>query len=255
MPTQELVDMYRMSNGLPISHPGSGYNPIQPYLNREQRFYESVVYDSSYFKDALFTIEGIGEDEELRIYTAGNNKVSTGYARRKGIDPTLDGTTWDTDNAATMYFRFTEVHLMYAEAKIKAGAVDAVATDLLDQVRERGGIPSVAVSYGTPLSGMSQQEQEDLIFNERVIELTWENKSYWDIIRWRKADQYLNQPIHGVDRDSTGGFTTFAIHPQKWDNDRHYLFPIFRPWLEKNPVWMDPANQVDGRTAGQNPGY
>jgi hypothetical protein len=251
MPTQELVDMYRMSNGLPISHPGSGYNPIQPYLNREQRFYESVIYDSSYFKDALFTLEGIGTDEGLRL---PGNRISSGYGRKKGIDPTLDAPTYETDDAATMYFRFTEVHLMYAEAKIKAGAVDAVATDLLDQVRERGGIPSVAVSYGTPLSGMSQQEQEDLIFNERVIELTWENKSYWDIIRWRKAGQYLNQPIHGVDRDSVGSYTTWEIHPQIF-NERNYLFPIYRGWLEQNPAWMDPANQVDGRTAGQNPGY
>lgn len=40
-----------------------------------------------------------------------------------------------------------------------------------------------------------------------------------------------------------------------WPSDHNYLFPIFTGWLEKNPVWMDPANQVNGRTAGQNPGY
>jgi len=252
MPTQELVDMYRMSNGLPISHPSSGYDPLQPYLNREQRFYESVVYDSSYWRDALFTIEGIGEDEALRV---SGNRYSTGYFRRKGIDPALDPTTYSIDNAATMYFRYTEVLLMYVEAKIKAGAVDATAEGHLDDVRQRGGIPSVAVSYGTPLSGMShQQEQEDLIFNERLIELTWEFKGYWDLIRWRKAGQYLNQPVHGVNRDPAGGFTTFPVHTNVW-SERHYLMPIYRGWLERNPAWMDPANQADGRTEGQNPGY
>ncbi|GAH75765.1 unnamed protein product, partial [marine sediment metagenome] len=65
---------------------------------------------------------------------------------------------------------------------------------------------------------------------------------------------YLNQPLHGVNRDPAGGFTTFVIHNQIW-NERNYLFPLYRGWLERNPAWMDPANQVDGRTMGQNPGY
>lgn len=40
-----------------------------------------------------------------------------------------------------------------------------------------------------------------------------------------------------------------------WPSDHNYLFPIFTGWLEKNPVWMDPGNQVNGRTAGQNAGW
>jgi hypothetical protein len=251
-PTQQLVDLYRMGNGLPITHAESGYNPVQPYKNREQRFYESVVHDSSYYAGALFTLEGIGDAETLR---EGGKRVTTGYFRRKGVDPTLTSATFNDEDANTMYFRYTEVLLNYVEAKIKAGAVDGTAMDLLDQVRERGGIPSVVESYGTSLAGMAKQEQEDLIWNERVIEMTWEHKSYWDIVRWRKAGQYLNQPLHGVNRDPAGGYKTFVIHNQKWDDDKYYLFPLYRGWLERNPVWMDPANQSDGRTAGQNPGY
>jgi len=254
MPSQALVDMYRMSNGLPISHPGSGYNPLQPYLNREQRFYESIIYDSCTFNGRLYTLEGTGSDE---ILAALANQNKTGYFRRKGIDPKYDnlGTSAYDDYAATMFFRYTEVLLMYVEARIKAGAVDQQAMNLLDQVRERGGIPSVAESYGTPLSGMSQQEQEDLIFNERVVEMAFEYKGYFDIIRWRKAEEYLNVPLLGVERDSVGGYKTFVAVDQKWDDDKYYLFPIYRGWLEQNPAWMDPANQVDGRTEGQNLGY
>jgi hypothetical protein len=185
------------------------------------------------------------------------NQNSTGYFNRKGVDEqyTSFSLNYEDDYAYTMFFRYTEVYLMYVEAKIKAGAVDQQAMDLLDQVRQRGGIPSVAVSYGTPLSGMTQQEQEDLIWNERVIEIAFEHKGYFDVIRWRKAGQYFNQPLKGVTRDPAGGYTTFVVHDQSWPDDRHYLFPIYRPWLEQNPAWMDPANQVDGRTEGQNPGY
>ena len=39
-PTQELVDEFAMANGKPITAPDSGYDPQNPYANREDRFYE-----------------------------------------------------------------------------------------------------------------------------------------------------------------------------------------------------------------------
>jgi len=33
---------------------------------------------------------------------------------------------------------------------------------------------------------------EDIIHNERLVELTWENQSYWDIRRWRIAEELLD---------------------------------------------------------------
>jgi len=250
IPTQELVDMYRMDNGLPIDDPASGYDPLNPYDNREQRFYESIIHDSTKFHGVLFTLEGIGEDGNLHRAGAQN---STGYWRRKGIDETLTADAMkDQEACNSPVFRYAEVLLMFAEAKIKLGQADASAIAAIDEVRERGDLPTINDTYG----GIpSQAELLDVIWHERAVELSWEGyKHYWDLIRTRNADIYLNQPCTGIDRDA-GGFKSTTIYNNVWPSDHNYLFPMYRPWLERNPEWMDAANQVNGRTLGQNPGY
>lgn len=41
-PTQNTVDRFEMSNGYPITDPNSGYNPQNPFENRDPRFYNDV---------------------------------------------------------------------------------------------------------------------------------------------------------------------------------------------------------------------
>jgi len=252
IPTQQLVDMYRMSNGLPIDDPASGYDPQNPYENREERFYQSIIYDNSTYRGALFTLEGQGQDEWLHRSGAA---LSTGYWRKKGLDISLTSDNMTSaESSNTPVFRYAEVLLMYAEAKLKLGEIDADAIDAIDQVRDRGGLPTIATTYGgTP----SQNELLDVIWHERAVELSWEGyKHYWDLIRTRKADIYLNQTLTGINRNqTTGQLVPKEIYTSIWPSDHQYLFPIFRGWLERNPVWMDPANQVNGRVNGQNPGY
>ncbi len=252
VPTQELVNMYRMSNGLSIDDPASGYDPLNPYENREKRFYQSIIYDGSKYRGALFTLEGYGEDEALIIPGAD---VTSGYWRRKGLDESLTGNDlYSSEVCNSPVFRYAEILLMYAEAKFRLGQVDQMAIDALDAVRKRGNLPSIIETYG---SIPSTDELLDIIWHERAVELSWEAyKHYWDLIRTRKAEIYLNKPCTGVVRDiETGGYKTRVLVNNKWPSDHNYLFPIYTPWLEKNPVWSDPANQVNGRTAGQNPGY
>lgn len=251
-PTQELVDIYRMADGLNIDE-SPLYNPQRPYINREPRFYESIIADSSYYAGKLFTLEGGGGNETL-IKPAGG-QVSTGYYRRKGINENLNTSNFNTDAANLPVFRYGEVLLMYAEAKIKASEVDFSVEEAINQVRERGGIPTISESFGMSLSAMSFAEQEELIWNERQVELVWEYKAYWDVVRTRRAETMLNQPNHGVKRGDDGSYEYFVARNNTWGDDKFYLFPIYLGWLESNPVWMDPGNQVNGRTAGQNPGY
>ena len=78
--------MYRMNNGLPIDDPASGYDEDNPYENREQRFYQSILYDSTMWKGILFTVLGGGDTEGLN---SGIGDVKTGYRRIKGCDPSL----------------------------------------------------------------------------------------------------------------------------------------------------------------------
>ena len=67
-PTQELVDDYAMDNGLTISDPASGYNAQTPYIHRESRFYQTIVYDGSYFyNDTIYTRQGTGSKNEIDL--------------------------------------------------------------------------------------------------------------------------------------------------------------------------------------------
>ena len=62
-PTENIVMDYEMTNGeLPYSvivsdnsidmviNQNSGYDPKNPYLNRDPRFYASILYDGCYFQ-------------------------------------------------------------------------------------------------------------------------------------------------------------------------------------------------------------
>jgi len=50
LPTKELVDMYDMSNGLPITDPASGYDENDPWANRDPRLYETVVVNGDSYQ-------------------------------------------------------------------------------------------------------------------------------------------------------------------------------------------------------------
>ena len=252
LPTQQLVEMYRMDNGLPIDDPASGYDAMNPFENREERFYQSILYDGATWKNTVFTLEG-GAGMEALIKPGG--ELSTGYRRIKGTNSSLGTSDLYTAEACNSpVFRYAEVLLMYAEAKFKLGQADATAIDALDEVRQRGNLPTVSETYG---STPSTDVLLDIIWAERAVELSFEGyKHYYDLMRTRKADIYLTQPCTGIRRDvENDGYSSKQMCNNIWPSDHNYLFPIFTGWIEKNPVWMDPANQVNGRTAGQNPGY
>lgn len=45
--TQELVDAFPMKNGYPITDPRSGYNPADPYKDRDPRFYSMIFHNGA----------------------------------------------------------------------------------------------------------------------------------------------------------------------------------------------------------------
>ena len=57
--TQNMIDAFPMANGLPITDPASGYDPADPYSNRDPRlrmtfFFEGDPYDGGTIGDAEF---------------------------------------------------------------------------------------------------------------------------------------------------------------------------------------------------------
>lgn len=260
-PTQALVDMYGMKNGLPIDDPNSGYDPEHPFENREPRFYADIIYDGSVFTGHKFSLHPESA-EELGLVP---NEVDwfTGYFRRKGINENLSFADFETEGVNFSFFRYADVLLMYAEARIKAAElggdpIDDTVIDAIDRIRMRparstdNGLPSLETTYG---GRPSLDKLKEIIFNERIVELSFEFKAYTDVRRFRRGD-LLNQPKQAIRWDSNqGGYVLKTLSEGNFWDDKLYLIPIYQEWLEKNPAWMDPEKQVDGRTKGQNPGW
>lgn len=247
LPSQNIVDAYRMNNGLPITDIASGYDPDQPYKNRESRFYQSIIYDGVVFAGKTYSLKAGGGSE---LYNPGNEK-QTGYFRRKGIIESLTAATRPQDASNYVFFRYAEVLLNFAEAKIEMGQIDQSTIDAIDVVRKRGELPMLKDTYKK--DSFSQAELREIVRIERRIELAFENKRYWDLIRWRTAMEVLNQPVYAM-AYSNGKYVKVISHSMKF-NEKNYLFPIYQRWIDTNPAIKAQNGGPDNWTNGQNPGY
>lgn len=256
-----LVQDYRMKDGLsPEESPlwKMGEPGFHFYTNREPRFYQTIAYPGGDYLGGAFPPEYEAETD-----------LQTGFVGVKGVDPRKSITESTARNFAanTPIFRYAEVLLHYAEAKIELNEIDQTVYDAIDAVRQRGGIPTLKDSYSA--SDMQwkltdQDEMRRIVREETRIELAFENKRYWDLIRWGNhegtTDYYtamveLNKPRLGAREVPDGdGFKmeTVVVHKSVF-NERNYLFPLYREWIENNPAIMEQSGPE--WVNGQNPGY
>ena len=78
---------------------------------------------------------------------------------------------------------------------------------------------------------LTQAEMRKVIQNERRIELAFEEHRYWDIRRWRLAEQVYAQPIQGMYITKSQTSTTYvhqAVLNVQWDNKRYSIRFLIR---------------------------
>lgn len=245
-PTQEMVDEYEMANGKLITDPTSGYDPQNPYVGREKRFYQDIVYDRTFwYNDTIYTRQGVGSKNEIDL-SDKDDATNTGYYLRKRLNDkiTLGADNWSAPGTSAQnyyYFRYAEVLLNYAEAQNEAVGPDASVYDAINKIRKRSAQPDL-----TP--GLSQAEMRDAIRHERRIELAFEDKRYWDLIRWKIAHLKINGKVHGIQIKEVAGVLTYTPidipgGTKSFNNPKNYLFPIPQYAIDQNPKLT------------QNPGY
>lgn len=222
-PMQNLVDDYEMNNGLPISDAGSGYDPQNPYVNRDPRFYGTILYNGANYRGRqIETFLPGGKDSP-----EGNepwNTSPTGYYLRKFLKETVDLNDWDNMGTATWrYFRYAEILLNYAEAQNEATGPDQSVYDAVNEIRSRAGMPDLP-------AGLTQAQMRDRIRNERRIELAYEEHRYFDVRRWLIAEVEENEQAKGISITRAGdGTLTYSIKEAlggKTFEQQHYWFPI-----------------------------
>ena len=250
-PTQELVDQFFMANGKSITDPTSGYDPQNPYKNRERRFYKWIVYDGAPYKmdwmtkeDTIYTRIDQVHPSKNQIDFASDDVGNTGYYFKKKLNPLVRPGGGPASGANYVYFRYTEVLLGYAEAQNEATGPDASVYDAINKIRERSDLPALP-------DGLTQEQMRDAIHHERRVELCFENKRFYDIIRWKIADQVMNVDKHAMKITNTSpsnnsGVWKYEVVPLNHPHTFHmkmYLTPIPQPVIAQNPKLV------------QNPGY
>ena len=255
-PTQEIVDEYQMADGKNIDDPGSGYNDQDPYVNREKRFYDFIVYNGSVYKqdwmseqDTISTMHKLNPriDYITDPDPYGHRVVGwTGYFYKKRLD-NLHPPRSTLCGMNHVYYRYAEVLLGYAEAQNEAVGPDLSVYEAINAIRERPGTDLPPLP-----EGLSQTEMRDAIHHERRIELIFENKRLFDLWRWKEAEVKMNQVLHGIHVDNTEPDDNSGI----WIYTRITLnnYPhIFTQKMYFNPI---PQAAIDRNTRLlQNWGY
>ncbi|TDQ08639.1 RagB/SusD family nutrient uptake outer membrane protein [Pedobacter metabolipauper] len=93
--------------------------------------------------------------------------------------------------------RYADVMLMIAECLNEQGFVpNGEAFNLLNEIRRRGGIP--AKTFGNPVPALNVASQDafrEAVYQERKVELAFENHRWFDLVRTGKAVEVMN--AHG----------------------------------------------------------
>ena len=250
-PSQNLVDAFPMLSGLPITAGNSGYDPKNPYTNRDPRLSEAVIYNEMTFRKTDIytgTYPRVSEDGKLVEYDDnieyGAYSTRTGYYLKKLLRDDVSPLSSSLIEQHHIYprIRYTEMFLAYAEAandawgpKADPTGVGFTAYDVIKAIRERAGLGKDFMGMPLPEGDAyleecagSKEKMTDLIRNERRLELCFENKRFWDLRRWMLP---LNETVKGVRIDRNDAtdektYTIIDVERREYDNSYQCYGPI-----------------------------
>lgn len=184
VPTAELVDEFEMADGSKFNWANPAH-ANDPYANREDRFYATILYNGATWKGrTMNTTDGGGTDGFVQMGSVSDpRRTVTGYYAKKMLDP---GNTTFIQNRSTQSWheiRYAEVLLILSEAQILSDKLDE-GRNTLNVLRNKRGLPDVIAN--------NKNQLFEAIQHERIVELAFEGHRYWDLRRWRLAHIKLN---------------------------------------------------------------
>jgi hypothetical protein len=183
---------------------------VESYEPGDKRTQEKQFYYKS------FTLSS----DRTKTVDLGGYYIYKHFDTEAHLSTTTSGLNWPL-------MRYAEVLLIYAEAANEAGGPTAAAYEAVNQIRRRAGLPE--------LSGLDQNAFREAVWRERWYELSFENKTWFDMVRLRKAFNV-----------TTKQFEDFVGHKFSYGpilQQRDLLFPIPTAEIRNN------KNLI------QNPGY
>lgn len=249
-------NLYRGCPGATVDSVGADgctYNQVAAagtynmYVNREPRFYLTVMWNRQWYHQASRETQfmsnepdgGPTHDAPQSGYL-NRKKVSLEQKNRDGIHPYRPG----------ILYRLGEAYLNYAEALNECDPGNPDILKYLNLIRERAGVPQYGT--GTDSNGFKmitlngQEEVRQAIYRERRVELCCEDGiRYFDLRRWKKAEDVLDQPMYGMnfsgtklsddpnDQDAYFKRTQYLV--RKYER-KYYWWPVHQTEVDKDPT-------------------
>lgn len=242
-PTWQLLASGYCTDGLPIDE-SPMFDPNNPFMNRDPRLLATIIPfgklrtnddRTSSSGTNFFGIEFNPHPLAREVMDYNQNKLIVnkdtrsigpyasfnGLVYHKGCDEEwLDDAYTDAGDIA---FRYAEILLIYAEAKIELNDIDASVLDVLNLIRKRAYANS-DITY-PEITTVNQEELRKIVRNERRIEFVNEGLRYMDLIRWRLAEKALVGKNYGLakvnqepnlSKPVLGDLITKVVDPGHW---------------------------------------
>lgn len=272
-PTQDLINTFQAKDGLPITE-SPLYDASKPFENRDPRLDMYCVRPHARYLGYQFepatsfsTVKNYWPVLNGQSATPSNvaNADATnafrsfsGYLWRKPVD-IADFASTSVSGVSDLdvgIFRFAELLLIYAEAKIESNDIDNTVYDAINRIRHRAQMPDLP-------AGLSQAQLRKALRYERKVELANDGLRWYDLRRWGIAKTVMNGYLY-LNRDAkawTGGvlvgfddsYTPIYNHTEAIKSFTTQEV-VYRE--NKDERWPVPKSEMDAnKNLVQNPGY
>ncbi len=283
-PSWDLLAAFLCTDGLPIDE-SPLFDPHDPFLNRDPRCAATIVPFGSTYLGIEYNPHPVAGETVMNYNTGkeiknNDNKTNAEYASftallwKKGFDitNTQNGNKTEHD---MIIMRYADVLLMYAEAMIEKGTIDATVLNAINQIRARAyGVAVEEVGNYPAVTTTNQAKLRTILRTERRMEFARENLRLMDLMRWKLCDKVLIKKNYGIyqskdanlEKIVTPGYWFWAVTPDIDENGCADFTKLEemgaanslaqRSFDSRQYLWPIPTKEIlINKNLKQNPGY
>ncbi|MDP3643888.1 MAG: RagB/SusD family nutrient uptake outer membrane protein [Bacteroidota bacterium] len=208
----QFEDKYNQKNGT-YGKTNRYSNNYDPSTRAVELFARKYAVEITRGEDA--SISKLGEDDYMIWKYVG--RAPDGKTERTGSDQ--NSCNW-------IVYRLAEIHLMKAEALSQLGKFNE-AINIINFIRDRANVVPIAV-------GNSPIAFEDAVMEERALELAFEGKRWFDLLRMGRRNNFSRKDklVETIIKNVPS--TQKRILSAKLSNPLGWYLPIYKGEIERN---------------------
>jgi hypothetical protein len=242
-PLGSLFEAYEFTDGKPFSYTSPMYDPTDLGKNRDPRLGYTLLWDQTYFKGNKYVCHPDSTKSPDQL-GAGKQTTYTGFGLRKFFDESYSGSLYYY-GANVPVIRYAEVLLSYLEAVLESG--QPITQSLLDETINK--VRGRATVNMPPVTETDPAKLREILRRERRVELALEGQRYWDLLRWKVADEVLKGDFYGAPfpgaknmrkKDgATDPYDRWFVITRNFRNPDDYKWPVPQSEQDINPNLRD----------------